>query len=142
MDTKNYLCYIIKSKTNIMKTLSALLATKVQAYKNCIVSGNNEWEEKHLENIEELCSKYLPSGSGIDAGMGIVIASCAPEKLVFTFSYHHLNENGYYDGWTNHKLTVTPSFTGIDMKISGRDSNGIKEYLYELFHSTFTQEIN
>ena len=43
-----------------------------------------------------------------------------------------MNDDGYYDGWTDHILTVTPNLGGYpDMKISGRDRNNIKEYLYD-----------
>jgi hypothetical protein len=45
-----------------------------------------------------------------------------------------MNDVGYYDGWTEHTVTVTGSLTsGYKMTISGRDRNDIKEYLYETF---------
>ena len=47
-----------------------------------------------------------------------------------------MNENGFYDGWTDHTLTVRPSLVhGIELEISGRNRNDIKEYLHETFHS-------
>jgi hypothetical protein len=83
----------------------------------------------------------LPSGSGIDCGTELDRAACKPGKLVFTFSYHHMNEAGMYDGWTEHTLIVTPSFDGIDLRITGRDRNQVKEYLYDIYHNDLTQEV-
>ena len=112
------------------------LASRLQALKNCIASNNVEWIEKHRERIDgELYN--LPSGSGIDAGMELMEDQCTEKKIVFSFSFHHMNEDGYYDGWTNHKLIITPSFSGLDMRITGPDRNRIKEYLYDLFYVTF-----
>jgi hypothetical protein len=46
-----------------------------------------------------------------------------------------MDENGYYDGWTNHKLIVKPelSESGFDLHITGPDKNFVKDYLYDLF---------
>ncbi len=50
-----------------------------------------------------------------------------------------MDENGYYCGWTEHNLIVTPSFKfGYDMRIPGKDKNQIKEYLYQIFGEVFT----
>ena len=74
-----------------------------------------------------------PSGSGIDCGTKLDSAS-SPEKLIFFIEFHHMNEVGYYDGWTQHKLIITPSLVFYyDMKITGPNRNGIKEYLYDIY---------
>lgn len=44
-----------------------------------------------------------------------------------------MNECGYYDGWTAHTITVTPSFSGFNLLISGRDRNDIKAYIRDTF---------
>jgi hypothetical protein len=113
-----------------------ILASTLQALANCIASGNKEWEEKHGDNIDAILEN-LPSGSGLDAGMKLILDECSPKKLVFSFGWHHMNEDGYYDGWTDHRLIITPSFSGLDMRITGNNRNGIKEYLYDLFYNTF-----
>lgn len=115
------------------------IASTLQAMSNCRRSGNQEWLERHEARLAELVD-LLPSGSGIDCGTKIDADSCKPGKLVFTFSFHHMNESGMYDGWTDHVLTVTPSFDGIDLRISGRDRDGIKEYLYETYYQALTEE--
>ena len=86
------------------------------------------WEE-WLNSLEQL----LPSGSGIDNGTTIDRERSHAEKIVLHFGFHHMNDGGYYDGWTEHTATITPSFDGINMRISGRDRNQVKEYLYQTY---------
>jgi hypothetical protein len=50
-----------------------------------------------------------------------------------------MNDGGFYDGWTEHTVVVTPSFRGINLRISGRDRNQIKEYLYETYDYALTR---
>lgn len=114
------------------------LAKMIHNYESCVSSGNIEWRDKWENNINEIC-KNLPSGSGIDAGMQIQLSASSPDKIVFFFSFHHLNENGYYTGWTDHLLIITPNLMfGFDMKITGRNKNQIKDYLYDTFIDVFT----
>lgn len=114
--------------------LYAHIARKMGAYVRCMESPDSGWTNLHMESIESLVAGYMPSGSGIDSGTSFDFARSTSDKLVFTFGYHHMNENGYYDGWTEHKCIVIPSLAfGIDIKITGRDRNGIKDYLYQTF---------
>ncbi len=120
------------------KTIAQKLASTVQARLNCLARNNTEWEDKHTEVIAQLM-RSLPSGSGIDSGTEIDLDASNGEKLVFTMDFHHMNENGYYCGWTYHKVIVTPCFDGFDVKITGRDRNGIKEYLGDTYHYALSQ---
>jgi len=53
-----------------------------------------------------------------------------------------MNESGAYDGWTEHKLIVSPSLLfDLDLRITGRDRNGIKEYLHDVFSAALQTEI-
>jgi hypothetical protein len=110
------------------------IARKMDAYIRCMESPDSGWTNIHRESIESLVESYMPSGSGIDAGISFDFANSSPNKLIFAFGFHHMNENGYYDGWTAHKLIVSPSLAfGMDMRITGRNRNYIKEYLYQTF---------
>jgi hypothetical protein len=81
--------------------------------------------------------QLLPFGSGIDKGIKFDWDNSKPNKLVFNFSFHHMKD-GYYNGWTDHKLILTPSFTvGYDMRISGKDKNDIKDHLHDVFSTVF-----
>ena len=124
-----------------MKTYQRI-AQLLQARQNCQESLNTEWFIKHTDSIEEIVKNNLPSGSGIDAGVILDFDESNPEKIVLLTSYHHMNENGYYDGWSDHKVIVTPSLAfGVNMKITGRNRNGIKEYLYDVFESCLNEDI-
>lgn len=105
---------------------------------NCIKSKNDEWKVKHSSTIDELC-KNLPHGSGLDAGCSFDFENSKPDKLIFLTSFHHLDENGMYSGWTYHKIIIVPSLAfGYEIKITGKDRNQIKDYLGQLFAEIFT----
>jgi hypothetical protein len=94
---------------------------------------NDEYMGECEDRIYKL-EQLLPSGSGIDAGCKIDVEKSSSNKVVINFSWHHLDENGYYDGWTDHKLIVKPKLSGdFDLTITGRDKGYIKDYLYDLF---------
>jgi hypothetical protein len=59
---------------------------------------------------------------------------------VFTCSYHHMNSDGYYDGWTEHEIIAKPSLVhGIDLEVKGRNRNEIKDYLHDTFYTCLNQ---
>lgn len=74
--------------------------------------------DTRLENVEDI----LPSGSGFDNGCKIVEEKSSGEKLVINSSYHHLDKNGYYAGWSNFTVIVKPClFREFKVKIIGHD---------------------
>jgi hypothetical protein len=111
------------------------LASAVDARATCERTGNDEWERRHRATVQALVCEYMPSGSGFDSGTQLDWDKSTGEKLVFLTSYHHMDGVGMYDGWSEHTVTVRASLLfGFDMKISGRDRNGIKETIAELFN--------
>lgn len=127
-----------------MKTLVYIQINRsLAAYHNCVNSSNSEWEIKHREKFRDIIKENLPRGSGFDAGTTLnEDESVAGEKLVFDTSFHHMDEHGGYDGWTEHRVVVKPSFEGIDIRVTGRDRNQIKEYIAEMFHHALNQVID
>lgn len=119
---------------NHYEVVYKLIASTMQAYKNCIESNNTLWRDRHRELLDLIQRDILPSGSGVDCGCKLNFDKSTAMRIVIDFSYHHMNDAGMYDGWTEHQLTVTPSFQGIDLRISGKDRDNIKDYLYDLFH--------
>ena len=112
----------------------------LSAMENCRKANNHKWLTHWEDKIKKLVD-FLPSGSGIDNGITLD-ADSTPEKLVFRFEFHHMNDNGFYDGWTDHKLIVKPSLQfGIDIRISGRDRNDIKNYLHDVFSHALTTSV-
>lgn len=113
--------------------LYAAISRTLAAYQNCIKANNAEgeanWKER-LENFNDL----LPSGSGFDSGSKLDIDASSPERLVFNTSFHHMDEGGYYDGWTEHSVIITPSLqSGYNLRVTGRNRNDIKEFIREVF---------
>lgn len=101
-----------------------------------------EWRERHLEVLEEIQRYHLPGGSGFDRGTRIDLDKSTPERVVFTTSFHHMDENGHYNGWTDHTVVVTPSFVyGVNIRVTGRNKNNIKEYIDETFRGVLLGEL-
>jgi hypothetical protein len=124
------------------RKLYQVIANKVAARIRCIQSENFEWKEKHEDTIEELIKEYLPSGAGFDAGTTIDWDRSTGEVLVFHTSFHHMNEHGSYDGWTEHDVVIKPSLeSSFTVKVQGRNRNNIKEYIAQVFDTTLEKEI-
>jgi hypothetical protein len=103
---------------------------------------NPEWLDRHTDIIEALVKQHLPSGSGYDSGTKIDLDASTGNKLVFTTAFHHMNEGGYYDGWTEHTVTVTPSLAQkFYLRISGRNRNDIKEMMYQDFDAALHTDV-
>lgn len=135
------------------RTLYSELSRAIQARANCaeLVGGhdgvdgemrNPEWFDKHEETIEMLVKQHMPHGSGFDSGTKIDLDASHADKLVFTTSFHHMNDGGFYDGWTEHTVTVVPSLSnGFHMRIGGRNRNDIKEMMYQEFDYVLRRDV-
>ena len=118
------------------------LARCFDALSNCIKEQNAVWAEKWEQGIEDIMAS-APSGSGIDSGTIINLSDSTSDKLIFNCGFHHMNENGMYDGWTEHKIIVTPSLAlDFHLKITGKDRNCIKDYLSEVYCSWLDSDVN
>jgi hypothetical protein len=123
--------------------LYTTLAQLVGARARCLNDGNHEWKLRHEERIKELVRNHLPAGSGFDSGTHIVLEACSEEKLVFHTSFHHMDEHGSYDGWTEHDVRVYPSLAfGFRLTISGPNKNDIKEYIDSAFNEALQHTID
>ena len=112
------------------KTLAAWIAETSDWAERAENNLNAQWGDIARTRLDQLVN-MLPSGSGIDSGTKLISASAS--RIVLECSFHHMNENGYYDGWTEHRITVRPTFDSLDINISGRNRNDIKEYLHEVY---------
>ena len=84
--------------------------------------------------VLESINAELPHGSGFDSGSEFLPEDSTPNRLVFTTSFHHMDEGGWYDGWTEHQIIVTPMFGGFNIRVTGVNRNKIKEYIGDMFH--------
>jgi hypothetical protein len=112
------------------------------ALMNCDNSGNQEWAGIWADRIAALAREHLPSGSGFDSGSTFDLDESRPDRFVMQTSFHHMNDSGMYDGWTEHRVIMTPSFlSGFDLKITGRDRRQIKDYIGETFHNLLSAPV-
>lgn len=110
------------------------IAQTCDAYHRCVKENNTLWRDNYYETLKHFARNELPRGSGIDCGTKIDIDRSTGNRVVLTTSFHHMDENGYYDGWTEHTIYITPSFDGIDLRITGSNRNQIKDYLYDCYY--------
>jgi hypothetical protein len=111
-------------KTNTVIERIASLCVQNQ---NCVQANNTEWEKRSREELDDIAKNILPSGSGIDCGTKIDVEGSRDNRVVLSCQYHHMNEGGMYDGWTEHWVIVTACFVGgLSIQITGRDKNGIR----------------
>ena len=119
------------------------LAQVLAAYHNAIAANNTEWIANHSETIDRLCQTFMPSGSGFDAGTTLDINRSSAEKLIFDSAYHHMDANGYYDGWSDLTITVKPSLQfGFNIKIAGlrRKNRHDMDYMMDTFYEALNTE--
>lgn len=139
-----------RSPTPLYREFSSI----IQAIENCRGRGSyvdhvgfvrdasaQEWLEKHETNLKKLID-YLPSGSGIDNGVTLDSDESHAERLVFHFSYHNMNEDGYYGGWDDYTMIVTPSLLyGLSIDIVG-PCDGDPLSLLDNFHDLMNHHLS
>lgn len=122
--------------------LFKILAMKTQAYKNAQRDGNTRLMEIHTETLERLARNFLPSGAGVDSGTQIDLERSNGNKLVLNTSFHHMDEHGGYDGWTDHSIIVTCSLVNdFQLHVTGKNRNQIKDVLYDRFDDVLRIEL-
>lgn len=127
---------------NAEKTLTHVgtVAKHLASMGMAITQCGPEWEAKHRASIAQIVADFLPSGSGWDRGTTFDMDG-RDDRLIFSGSYHHVDNAGMYDGWTDHRIIVTPTFDGISVDVKGRNRNDIKEYLGDIFYQSLKMSI-
>lgn len=122
--------------------LFAMFALFADAKARCDQTNNAEWSKRHEESAHKLAREFMPSGSGFDDGTKFEISKSGASEIVFRTSYHHMNEHGMYDGWTDHVVRVRASLIGhYDIFVGGRNRNDIKELISQSFQHALNQTI-
>jgi len=102
-----------------------------------------QWAIDHGIAARALTREYMPSGGGFDDGTTLMPDASTGELLVFRVSFHHMDDNGSYDGWTSHEVKVKASLAAeIDVSISGENRNEIKDHISECFQEALRTEID
>lgn len=104
------------------------------------ISAADRGSESAKDDLNWISRNLLPHGSGFDNGTSIATISTS-QKIRFETSFHHMNDAGFYDGWTDHEIIIVPSFVhGFEMRVLGRDRNMVKDYIAEVFSSLLNDE--
>jgi len=120
----------------------AHIASLVVAIQTCKQNNNEEWEKRHTDTLKNLVNNHLPHGSGIDNGCEIDIDKSNENLIVINTDFHHMDETGTYDGWTEHVIKIKPSLLSeITIIVSGPNRNDIKDHLRDMFYNDLTREI-
>lgn len=116
------------------QTIATAFVNALMARNNCQKSGNKLWLDRWEERIQQLQDE-LPRGSGFDNGSKFCMLRSNEHCIVIETSYHHMDSNGFYDGWTDHVVRVRPRFDAdsFDITVSGRNKRDIKDYIAEGF---------
>jgi hypothetical protein len=110
-----------------MKNYQALAWWQYQVARATDPDARNRWQDK----IDAIMAT-APSGSGFDSGT--TLQSADEKRLVFATAYHHMNEHGFYDGWTHHRVTATADLMhGFVLAIKGRNKREIRDYIEDTF---------
>lgn len=120
------------------------ISSLISSRNNCLKNNNNEWYEKYTEKIEEITNKYFPSGSGFNGFYSFNLENSTPERLVFLCEYQHMNENGYYDGWSTLKVVIKPSLQfGFTFKLTGiqRKYSIDSDYFEDIINEFLDKEV-
>ena len=105
-----------------------------------------EWFNRHTDRIRRIVRDCMPSGSGFDSGCEIDLDNSTPDRIVVTTSFHHMNDGGMYDGWSQERVTCVPSLGhGIRVRVMVTERNrhtddGWREYAHEVFQSALDAE--
>ena len=115
-----------------------------QSLVNFIANLMNHGNKDTIEETVTIIEEYLPSGSGFDNETTLNLDKSSDSKLVFETAFHHMNERGFYTKWTDHTVTVRPSFfaDGFEVKVSGRNHNDIKDYIAECFDCCLEENVD
>jgi hypothetical protein len=123
------------------RTIANRIASLRLSIKNCRATNNATWEQIHQETLEQIIKNYLPSGSGFDSGTSLDFDKSNESRLVFLTGFHHMDEYGSYK-WTDHTVTVRADLSGgLNITVSGRNKNDIKNYIAEIFADALDQVI-
>lgn len=111
---------------------------------NNSINHQDERDNVWIDNLEIIINDHFPSGSGFDGETYIDIEKSTAEKIVIYTEYHHMNENGYYDGWSRLKIVVKPSLLwDYSFKITGikRKYSIDRDYFMDIIGDFLEKEI-
>ena len=106
-----------------------------------------DWATKHRDTLESILLEALPHGSGIDADWTFDVTGTVARPVIKCHnSYHGMDENGYYCGWTDFSVVIGPSLDPInlcpDFKLVGRFSASVVHDLKGYLEDTISYALS
>jgi hypothetical protein len=113
-------------------------------FHSATTATNPYWAKAWKHILIEVIQEHLPSGSGFDNGCSLNFEESKTNKLVINCDYHHMDENGYYDGWSYNKIVITPDLRWeFNMKlVNMKGGKKLKDYDREYFIDTLNHHLN
>lgn len=99
-----------------------------------LLSVNENYRDKAEEIADKLVS-MLPNGSGFCNVKIDEDSNCS--KVVIHYDYHFCEDRLTLP----YRVVCRPKFGYVDIQIKGRDRDGVKEYMTEVFISALLQEV-
>lgn len=106
-----------------------------------------KYEDQIEEHIETIINSHFPNGSGFDTGCTLDLDKSNGDRIEVKIPYHTMDEHGYYAGWIDPVLIVTPSLSyGFEIRINWKGYNGkykilLLDYFYDLFNTILEKTI-
>ena len=106
------------------------------------IASELERKDPDFTELERIEKEYLPHGGGFDCGCNIITEKRYQNRIIIKAEFHAMDDNGYYIGWYTYKIIVKPTFQhGLDFTITGRDYNGLREYVGDCMYNALDMEV-
>jgi hypothetical protein len=122
------------------------IARAVDARRSCIEHHNDEWIGRWEARLDAMVLE-LPRGGGFDDYPKLDLDASTGQSLVFTGSFHKMDDIGMYDGWQDYTITVKGSLIHvIDVDANLEDYNpdddgdALGECIYQAFDLALREE--
>lgn len=119
-------------------TLANEFAFTILQIKNCRNSKNHEFLNIAEQRLSRLTKDFIESGPIESVYCSIDDSSL--EKIVFHVTFHHMNDLGYYCGYTEHKVTIRQTFIGLCVTVSGQNKRDCKIYIADVFDNALSSQ--
>lgn len=126
----------------IIVTNLEFIAQSLQRAEYWEKNGNLKTAQDIRDALQTWVKRNAPRGSGIDSGTTLDLDKSHSERVVLSTAFHHMDENGYYDGWTYHTVAAKASLMyKVLITVGGKNRNDIKNYLYQVYEHWFGKQL-
>lgn len=119
-----------------MATVIQAIAHAFELWARCSGADWRDGARTHGATIAALVAAHLPDGAAFDYDESRV------DRLIFALEFHHVDARGRGDGYTSHRVIVTPSLArGFDVSVTGRNRNDVRAHLWRTFTHALAQSL-